>query len=502
MHGLIFKALCLLLLTLSCTRVTEPGSLYVAAPRGGQYDIYRLGSRQPLQYLSEQVGHLNQAIPLEPGQYLVLADCSSATVTIKPRTQSRLIAHEVHFVPPHKPGKGDRFSVQCDRHSQTRFRQHLTNHYSFILLHGKRKMLVGMMPFEPDFSEQKDTPHRFQYPLSSVKLSRYPEMKLESRYFSSPALGMMAITEPQKFGHWQFLLPGSYIIEVNGTRMVVPLREREVKVIRPALLRIEIPPEVDADLSAEIRGTTLYAELNEKHYLDLDETWPVLPGKARIRLTGSTHSQEIEMSEGEYLVKKARALMVRSDCAPWDWDCLGRRKIFLYTSSNSWPVAQGYTDVPVLFFEPDIRVGIQGSRDIRRQIPDDQAWTVLRLGRLELRPSVQARSGIFTDLTRIESVQSDMEGHSMDVPVEKISSIPLIAGRYVLAQYHSFTNADLERRMTRQALIIPAGFTRTVSFPVYLQEKKLARLKKKAPKGQTSRQTRQRFSALRSPAIR
>ena len=233
---------------------------------------------------------------------------------------------------------------------------------------------------------------------------------------------MLSVTSNQAFGNKQFLLPGSYTIEVNGTRSDVELSKGEVKTIEAAFLKVSISEQVELDRSPSIVGTPLYVELNEKHWLDLNQTYPVLPGNASIKLNGSNKAYQIELIEKELTDISARAVLVEFDCSPWDWNCLGGRKIYLYKQDEAYPFAEGYSDVPLLFLEDNASLSIQGSRDIRYQLPDKD-FTKLATGYVHFIPKAGYRPNQITDLSRVEAIQSPFSGFTLDLSLEEESRI-------------------------------------------------------------------------------
>ncbi|MFY7927326.1 MAG: hypothetical protein ACOVS5_00505, partial [Oligoflexus sp.] len=449
MYCKTFSVWLFILCSLGCMRIQpENGRVLVRAPNAGTFEIYRIESEEPLQFVSEQIGRFNEPLLLPPGQYLILADCSNETVVLRPGETRTLLAHQVLFNPPVAPEPEDSFSIQCNRFAKTKSRQHLLNRYSLNILHGTRDLLVGMVPLRVEFPEAAGAsdPHILSYQLSGLRVEAYERMKPKTSFFVSPVEGLLSITENQVFGRWQFLLAGKYRIEVNGTRMEIELAEGQQQLIRPAFLRIGVSDAVNLHASSSILGTPLYVELNQGHWLDLNETYPVLPGEATLKLNGSLAEHRINLEEGLLTEKKVRSVLIDLDCSPWDWSCLGSREIFLYETDKPYPFAEGISDVPLLFFEEDAWVSIQGSRDLRYKIPDTVQDTNLKVGFVKLSPKQHHRPGQVTDLSRIEAPGFPLIGHSLDLSVDHDTLMPLIVGRYLLAQYQALATSDWERR--------------------------------------------------------
>jgi hypothetical protein len=498
-RGILCVLAFLVTLLQSCRLEEVTGEVLVRAPNPGTYEIYRIESEEPLQFISEQVGQYNQPLRLVPGRYLILADCSYEILTVLPNVTQSLVAHQVLFNPPVAPAAEDNFSIQCNRFTKTKSRQHLHNRYALNILHGTRDLLVGMIPMSIDFSKVNDTanPQILSYNLSGIKIAAYEGMKPATSFFVSPADGLLSITETQRFGHWQFLLKGRYRVEVNGTRLEVDLAEGQQYEFRPAFLRVSSSDNVNIQASSNITGTPSFVELNAGHWLDLNETYPVLPGEASIKLNGSLHEQKVTLVEGELTERKARSVLVDLDCSAWDWSCLGSREIFLYEGDKAYHFAEGTSDVPILFFEDDVWLSIQGSRDIRYKIPPNSQDTTLKVGFLKLVPRQLHRPGQITDLSRIEAAGAPLTGHSLDLPVEGEVVMPLVVGRYYLTQYTALATADWDRRTNRLPISIGAQDTVEVPYYVYVTEKKLKQIRELQAKTR-QQQIQKKFRLMQS----
>lgn len=497
----------LLVLTIKQVAKDGPaGALRVVAPSDGTYEVYRIESESPLQFVSEQIGEFNKDLALAPGSYLILADCSSYQVIIHPKKTETIISHDVTFVPPREPQGTDKFSVQCNRYAETRSRQHVTNRYQFHVLQGKRDLLVGMVPMQIDFDAMPEAnqPKKLSYNLSAIQVSAYEDMKSETSYFVSPTGGMMAVTEPQLFGQWQYLLPGAYQIEVNGTRMEVNLKEGEQREITPAFLKISAPEDVDLELSSQISGNPVYIQLNQDHWLNLDEVYPVLPGVATLKVNGSQEPYDVTLTEGKLTEKTARSVLIHSDCSPWEWSCLGNTPVFLYEQDKLYPFAEGVTDVPLLFLkETDVWASLQGSRDIRYKVPQKQQSIDLRTGKVKFIPSYTHKPGLITDLARVEAANLPFSGETLDIQLERESEMPVIAGTYFFTQYISLTANEGERRKKRDYINVRANKTTEIEFVVYLSEKRLAQVDKERKQHELYRERRamNRYKNRFHPAI-
>ena len=151
--GLLFGiSLYLASVATGCSRETLGGSLTVRYASEGTYEIYKIASETPLQFVSETRSKFNERVLLMPGSYMVLADCSSELVNIYPGSDVNLVAHQINFVPLQPTETNDKFSIQCIRSERTRSRQNLVNQFALAILAGQRDLLVGMTPLRLDLT--------------------------------------------------------------------------------------------------------------------------------------------------------------------------------------------------------------------------------------------------------------------------------------------------------------------------------------------------------------
>lgn len=466
----------------ACEKAAPTGILRVEAPGDGGFEVYRIANESPLQFVSEQTGRFNQDIALSPGSYLVLADCSSETVIVYPGQKVSLIAHRLKFVAPGAASGQDSFSIQCSRSDKTRSRQHLNSQFELTMIHGKRDLLVGMVPMHVDFDSipGSNTPKDLSYRLAAVQVGDVPGRE-DASYFISPVNELIAATKYQKFGHWEFLLPGQYVLEVNGTRMKVTLSEDEKRIVRPALLRVTTSPDVDLDLPARIKGSPWLVEINTAHWLNFNETYPVLPGTASLSISGSTQTVEVNLVEGAEIELKARSVTVNSGCPTGDLACLGNRGINLSLPDEPYPFMESVSDIPVLFIDQgrSVLLGVEGSRDISMEIPANIRDKIIQLGYAKIIPQPQHKPGQATDLIRVDVIGAPWRGHSLDINIERPTLMPLIVGTYQLEHYISNTAVDGDRRNNMRTFTIESGRTIEMEVPVFLNEKRWTAYRKK-----------------------
>ncbi len=438
----------------------------------GSYEIYKIASEQPLQFVSETSTPFNDKVALSPGSYMILADCSSEIVNIYPGSEIVLTAHAVNFVPLQAPSEKDKFSIQCTRSERTHTRQNLQNHFSLTVLAGTRDLLVGMIPLRIDLPAAESKESRVvSHVLSSISVAASGNEPSDG-FFVSPVGEINPYTESQSPGSKLFVLSGAYDLQLNGTEMTVELREGEARTIEPGSLTIETSKNIDLARAEKVRGAPLYAEINGEHYMNLNTTYPVLPGTLDVRIASSLRATSYDIEEGEKLKIHARNVLVDLGCAENDWACLGSRKIRLFEKDKNYHFAESQSDSPILFLEKDVTLGIEGSRNIKLNLGTSDDLKV-KVGFLEVTPTPSFKAGVLTDLMRVEPSGGGLHGASLDMVLDKPTTMPLVTGFYHLAQY-TFTTSDGGRRKSTHGIHITPGQTVKLSVQSYLSEKKMA----------------------------
>jgi hypothetical protein len=459
---------------IGCDTSNTFGYLKVNFIEPGFYEVYKIASEQPLQFVSEQAGTFNEPLSLRPGSYLVLADCSSQIVNIYPGKSEEITAHKINFLPMLPPRPMDRFSIQCARSERTRSRQNFSNKYSLAVLPGRRDFLVGMIPLQIDIDqaglqESRVIAHR----LSSITVLRPSALKEQEGfdYFLTPASELAPYTESQRDGGRLYVLKGQYNIQLNGTVSSVDLLDGEAREVIPASLRVEAPSNVDLDLAAKVKGTPLFVEVNGEHLLNLNTTYAILPGIVKVRLSTTIQSAEVVAKESETIKLKAKSVLVSLGCEKDEWSCLGSRKITLFERGKSFPFAQSVSDVPILYFGEGVSLGVEGSRNIKYLLgPGDDHQ--LKVGYVEVVPTPKHKPGVLTDLVRVEAPGGQFSGVSLDLSLDKPTILPLISGLFQIAQYSYFTN-DGTRKKASQSVFSTYKRRAKVEITTYLSEKRM-----------------------------
>lgn len=470
--SLLFLSICL-----SCKQ-SGSGFLLVNSLKSGEYEVYKILGDSSLQFVSNQIGQLNQKLKLNTGTYLVLGDCSYQIALIHPEKTTELLAHSLSFVPPMPSESGDLFSIQCNRYPQTHPPQQISQRFELTVFPGTVDMLVGMKPLKLNLSlDTFKTPQNLSFDLAALRVS--PVTKIfpveAPPYFISPSEGQLAITQPLEFGKWQFLLAGSYTVTVNGTQREVTLKEKESISLDPSYIKFECSSSVDIDRYQAIKGEPYTAELNDKRAFTVNTVYPLISETVNFRLDGATKAEILTLQAQTLTTVLLRSVEVSLNCGPWEWECLGKKDISLFETNSPYPFLHGSTDLPILFSKDDVQIEIEGAQSLRYKIPSGKRDSVFETGQLLLKPKVSSKPGQLSLLMRVEGDNSNVLGQSYDIPYIRDTRMHLITGAYSLSHFFvigAHTQAGGTQLSSRTQVGIRKGEVKEFTFDYYLPEDK------------------------------
>lgn len=464
-------------LPISCKK-SGSGSLLVHSLKSGEYEVYKILGDSSLQFVSNKIGQLNEQLELHTGNYLVLGDCSYQIAMIHSGKTTELIAHSLTFVPPIPSEAGDLFSIQCNRYPQTHPPQQIRQRFELNVFPGMIDMLVGMKPLKLNLGlDEFKTPQNLTFDLAALRVSPVTRsFPVEAPpYFISPSEGQLAITQPQEFGKWQFLMPGHYTVTVNGTQREVDLKEKESISLDPSYIKFECSSNIDMDRYQAIKGEPYTAELNDKRAFTVNTVYPLISETVNFRLDGATKAEILTLQAQTLTTVILRSVEVSLNCGPWEWECLGKRDISLFETNSPYPFLHGSTDLPILFSKDEVQIEIEGAQSLRYKIPKGKRDSVFETGQLLLKPKVMFKPGQLSLLMRVEGDNLNVLGQSYDIPYIRDTRMHLITGAYSLSHFYvtgAHTQTGGTQLSSRIQVGIKKGEVKEISFDYYLPEDK------------------------------
>jgi hypothetical protein len=437
--------------------------LNVTSASPGAYKIYRIVKEEPIQMESFRGGIFNEAIKMEPGRYLLLTDCSSTLVDLKPNADLTIRIKEIHFVKPLLSESSQKFVIRCEQSEITGIKNKL---FDTFLLHvfdfETTDILVGLKALS--LQSEGDS---VSIDLGAVTVGNKKDKN--QHYFISLQEQKSILTEAQVLGSSLLLTPGTYEVSLNGSTQKIDLSAAQHVHIEPGILRLQAPVQVDMQDITERLGYPVLAVINDKHRVEYNQDIPMIEGTHHIKMHNAEYSHSVELKPGTLLKLSPHALEVSLGCNQWERSCIGRKKIFLYKKDSMYPFTFGYSDVPILYLDEDVWISIEGLSHVKRKIDDKNVYQKLRTGLVEFLPDVLYQPNLITDLLRVEAAALPFEGRSLDFAIQQTSIKHLIEGSYILAEYYSHGD---DKRTSRKTLFTVKPDKRIqLSFRAFLSSK-------------------------------
>lgn len=468
----------MMVLITSCTKKIQTGSLFINSKDPDvALEIFKISDDdEAFSLTGEVIGKPNTNLELTIGTYLVMADCSHELIVIRPNEVVQLNIGKVQFKIPPIELSSSAFSVQCDRFKASIFRQQLTDVFELDVLEGQRNMLINMKPLKVNIgASHRDQP--LEINLAALRVGVLDlKNPLEQKYFVSVSNETVSITKPVKMGEWFIGLAGKYQISINGSQQETEIAQGEAKHFNLGRLLVQPPKSLDMSIISKVRGYPYVIKVNGTHELLPNETYNLLPGEIDITLDQSNQKAVVEIYEDETTKVSLKSVTVALDCAPWEWECLGRGEVMVYRKGESYPFMDSITDIPILYIDQNIQVGIAGSREIRMSIPKGKKNIKIATGTLILEPKLIPSKTYVTDLVRLAAAAPPLYGNSLDVSNSHLTKMRLIAGKYKLETYVSSTGSDNDRNNTYKTVYISENTVTRLKVPFYIRERKFKKI--------------------------
>lgn len=396
------------------------GFLLVSGPGSTEYQILQVRGSNEINIESRTVGTYNQRVALEPGLYVVLADCSQREAIIHSNRTTILQTQQVNFIKPpgldHTPGL---FSVHCSQFESIKRRQHFTDKFRFDLLEQRKQLLVGMAPMNLALTRSEPA----SVDLAAIRVVHHENSN--GNYYISPADGRDSLTEKQAVNQWTFLLPGSYTIMVNSSKTKVDIEAGQA--ISLPLGDIVLTADVVEDTHRSNVGLGLDQNIS------FDNTTSLLSGRYELFVENNSQTTPLQIDAAAQHQVKLRNFRITLGCMEHEWECRGIQKYTVYSESGNVKLASGQTDQSILLpYQPILVELVNNPGMYLSSGPNQQSEEV---GSVLITPRYRAWPGHRTDLIRIEAHGPKLTGYSYDISATGPTTLPLFAGSYKLSNY-------------------------------------------------------------------
>lgn len=440
---ILFFNLQLICITLfSCS--DNYGFLEVKSIYPGKYELYRIIQDSSVVLSSQKELNYNEKVKLKSGTYLILADCSSQTVIIYPHKNAILFVNTIRFNPPFNTTNSDLFMIHCSRFDKANIHQSFKNTYVLNVLQTNKEILVSTKTInlkqhinKVSNTLQSPKSQEIIFNLGSIIINNFNKSHADFKYFVYPnSIQKFDITLSQNLGERILLIPDKYIVELNGTKYPIEIEENKIISITPGLFQTQTNIKFTNDTNSILQNDSVIINLNKNAILNINETYPLLPGTHTIQFNNNEKSYKINIKPKETTTIKIKNLILHSACPPFENLCTQKSTIFLFEENTDTYFAKGKTDIPILFIEPKVQVGIDNSIDIRYALPSNQEQIHIETGILFIKPIYTTHPLQNTDLIRIEAIYSPISGKTYDIPINNVKTPMLLPkGKYLLKHF-------------------------------------------------------------------
>lgn len=462
--------------TLSCNKRDDQASLVIKAINSGSYEIYKIDSKAPPNFVSQHRGNYNKPLSLTPGNYLILTRCSHQTITLEKNKNYQLVVHSLLFIPPHLPKKRDDFFLECKHHRDLYGKQKLNKHFELKFFPQQETIKVGQKNLDVDFTNySKEKPQKLIVLLSAIKVVT-KKNSIKAHYFIKPKQKNIPTNQAQKLNSWQFLIPDKYLLTLNGTQKEVTVTHDKNSIIETSSIQIKKPTATKENNTTNIWGRPFAIYLNDNHRLFFDETIAIFDGSHSIKLDKSEQQYNFAIKANESRIFKPKSLLIDSGCKQKDWKCLGKKEVLLYSKETA-PFYRGTTDVSLLYFQEPLAIGFNSTKGIKYWITTNKTSHREKIATLIIKPIPTYKPGFLSEFTRLETKGKKITGFSQDIRSKKESKLDLIAGAYLLTIYLRTNHEEIEKNKITYKVKLKAFEKKTKEIPYYISEKKYLALK-------------------------
>lgn len=350
-------------------------------------------------------------------------------------------------------------------------RNQWTRRREFDILPGTTEMRIGGRIVKLENHGETSEPIQLNlYPISVN--SQFPE--IHARFYLTPeekdsksdvsVVGLEANTPT-------WLLPGSYSIEVNGTRRKLTVEQGARTDISVGVLRVDMPAHFPLEDRLKAGGQPVFVYLDTGALLNLNTDYLVFPGSYNVSIEGSEVQDTFQVESGEKTVIRTFAARVDVPACPENLkSCKNPPRVTIHREQKPYALMMVEPKLPFILLEGSYEYGVEGMRGIKRSLQRrSESLAGEPLARVRLKWDVRQAQGRYrTDLVRIESRGQNTFGRSLDLLFHKPDEVYVPAGNYDLTYFVG--DPVLERSKTRQALHLEPGQTREVVVPIYVEK--------------------------------
>jgi hypothetical protein len=282
-----------------------------------------------------------------------------------------------------------------------------------------------------------------------------------------------------------WLIPGSYMIEINGSKRWFKLTSavKEPLSFELGALRILESKDFPMEERLSVGGKPIYVYLDQSVLLDLNTTYPVFPGNYKLMLEGTEIFKPVVVEKGQTKIIHTLASKVVSSCQDSQDNCKQIPNINIFEQGKITPLGKVKVNVPFLLFDNTYTFGVEGLRGLSKILKTNTTNVAENhLSRLKINWEYkESLTKIRTEIVRLEGRGSLIQGKSLDLLFAKPNEVYIPSGEYALSYF--IVDKNLDKTKIRHDFSLAANETKEVSVTIYFEKQNSS----KAPPAQVEK---------------
>ena len=411
------------------------------------------------------------------GEYFAVTSCSSMYLNLLESESKKLFLRRIHLNTPRS-----QVTQQTEGQAPSRMRGSIpaecVNPYSgkretwknrtdFEILPGQVTLRIGGRILIEEVLMNIPEPLSFDLQYVNVR-NNLKEMS--ASYFARALVPGSLVPVPvvsAQVGEILWLLPGNYMLELNGSTKEIELSKAKPFAQTVGALKVSSPRKFPMEERIRVSGKPIFAYINEGVIFTLDTPYLLFPGDYNVSLGGSDVREDYVVEAGKLRDVKTRGALLKRPTCPEGETCRRAPRITLHQDNRPFSLMTVETGVPFLVLEGKYQYGVAGIRGVLSNLKASSTEVHTQtLSRVVF--EWQVRRGaprVRTDLVRLETLSKQLYGRSLDLLFSKPSEIYVPPGSYELTYFVG--EPSQERVKTKRVVRMRADQSVALVVPLY-----------------------------------
>jgi len=424
-------------------------------------------------------GHLTSTnqLKLPPGNYIATNECSTYPFSLSNQPiEIQLNTINIKYFEDSEANIQDPYftSIVCKNQRNDK-EVTFSNTNQIYMLPGKNTLNIGGKKFFLDIPPNKEK--RFKIELYPLILNS-PLSHDHTQYFIQSKPPQKRNKKPLKksplvsnrIDRTLWLPKGDYLLEINGTRYNLSMETNKVTSIHLGAIRV-LSPKKFLEESSQFSNSPIFAYLNDKTLLRLNEFYSIIPNIYSISLDKSKLKQTISIQAGETQTMQTFGAEIDPPVCKKDEenDCNIQKKVLIFHENESKAHATALLGKPFLVFKGEYFYSIEGMEDIKKKLRNSENKIIHeRIGEIKINWKLKITDKSFeTHKIQIEPVCCNIQGISKDINSYKPRMLLLPIGQYRVTSSIKQDKGQLVKRNSFTSIL--STHTNNIEIPVFAQ---------------------------------